>query len=388
MEYDPGIGKQIGAAYSNSSQEPTKFLELLKRHPEFLRNADGTDEWMWQAAMNGNLPLLQGLVALGLDVNESMDRDDPADPNPFYQAEGPILQAAGHGHLEMVRWLLERGARINYEVHGRRRCLPLVDAAIHGHLQVVKLLVEHGADIHHMFNGYNPITWAEDNGQCHVRDYLRSLGARTLRETTPPDYPAAHDRFLQTMTHRHGRPGRWRLTIAGDPTVSVRCIPANRKSKELEVFTVGLSDHRLATPDFPHACTELHLRFPPDWPLGSKAAERKWPVDWLVRIVGELRRATRWPDPPVVFADEPPAPLGPGTALCAWVCLEWRAATVEAPDYRFIRVHSLVPVYAEELELVRRAGTDELVRRLEARELPTWVDPRRPNVAEAPPDAS
>jgi hypothetical protein len=50
-------------------------------------------------------------------------------------------------------------------------------------------------------------------------------------------------------------------------------------------------------------------------------------------------------------------------------------------DYRFIRVHSLVPVYAEELELVRRAGIEELVRRLEARGLPTWVDPRRPNVA-------
>jgi hypothetical protein len=90
----------------------------------FLRNADGTDEWMWKAAMDGNLPLLQGLVAPGLDVNESKDRDDPADPNPFYQAEGPILQAPGNGHLEIVRWLLERGARINYEVHGRRRCLP------------------------------------------------------------------------------------------------------------------------------------------------------------------------------------------------------------------------------------------------------------------------
>jgi hypothetical protein len=44
------------------------------------------------------------------------------------------------------------------------------------------------------------ITWAEDHGHCHVRDYLRSLGARTLRETTPPDYPAAHDLFLRTMT--------------------------------------------------------------------------------------------------------------------------------------------------------------------------------------------
>jgi hypothetical protein len=27
------------------------------------------------------------------------------------------------------------------------------------------------------------------------------------------------------------------------------------------------------------------------------------------------------------------------------------------------------------------AGIEELVRRLEARGLPTWVDPRRPNVA-------
>ena len=101
---------------------------------------------MWMAAMEGKLPFLKLIVELGLDVNESCDLPDP--DNPFCTFEGPILHAASEGHVEVVRWLLEKGAKINYTVNGQVRCLPLLRAACHGHLDVVRQLVEHGADLH------------------------------------------------------------------------------------------------------------------------------------------------------------------------------------------------------------------------------------------------
>jgi len=160
-----------------------------------------------------------------MDVNETRDHGNPNDP--FYQPEGPIVDAASSGHLEVVRWLLQHGAKINYVVQGKPRCLPLVRAATEGYPDIVKLLVEHGADIHATWRGLNAATQAEDFGHFEIRDYLRSLGGRTLREITPPDYPSGHKRFLKAMTEQRGPVCDWRLELPGDPLVVLYLIAAN-----------------------------------------------------------------------------------------------------------------------------------------------------------------
>jgi ankyrin repeat protein len=133
---------------------------------------------MWEAAINGQLPLVECLVGLGQDVNERKDAVDPDDPDcSFCQVEGPIVQAAGEGHVELVRWLLEHGARINYTVNGKVRCLALLRAATNGHLEVVKLLIASGAAIRASFNGHTPLSQAVAYGHAAVADYLRSVGA-------------------------------------------------------------------------------------------------------------------------------------------------------------------------------------------------------------------
>jgi hypothetical protein len=180
------------------------------------------------------------------------------------------------------------------------------------------------------------------------------------------------------------------LTIAGDPTVSVRCIPANRKSKELEVFTVGLSDHRLATPDFPRACTELHLRLPPDWPPGLPGRRHHQQRRPVHRARHHQRRGHpgRRRRPHVGQHPEHRRLVQPGPA-----------DQLHRPRHPRQQRHHLhrqrdgaANGYSElaaigesgavrSLTVQDGAGIEELVRRLEARGLPTWVDPRRPNVA-------
>lgn len=174
MEPDHDVSMSAGMAFDAGNL--VEFRSLLRAYPELLRGSDGRDRWMWQAAIIGNLPFLQCLVGLGQDVNESMDVPDPEDP--FCQFEGPILHAAGEGHLEVVRWLLEQGAKINYTVNGKIRCLPLLRAASYGHLEVAKLLVDHGADIHAAFNGHTPLSQAVNYGHPEVAEYLRSVGAK------------------------------------------------------------------------------------------------------------------------------------------------------------------------------------------------------------------
>jgi ankyrin repeat protein len=171
MSWDPSISRIINVPFE--AGDLVEFTRLLRAHPEYLRHVDGTDLWMWRAAMGGQLPFVQALVDLGLDVNVPKDREDPDDP--YSCPEGPILQAASEGHLNVVRWLLDHGAKINYVVQGKPRCLPLMRAAGNGHIDVVKLLVEHGADVHATWKGVNALTHAYNYGQQSVSDYLRSL---------------------------------------------------------------------------------------------------------------------------------------------------------------------------------------------------------------------
>jgi hypothetical protein len=362
-----------------------EFSILLRAHPEFLRDPDGKDCWMWLAAHQGKLEIIKALVDLGMDVNERWAGADDDPTSPFYEPVGPILHAAGAGHLETVRWMLEHGAKINFPIKGIQTCLPLQYAATGGHLDVVRLLVENGAEFNYVSNGSNPITRAEDFGRFAIRDYLHSLGARTLRETTAPNYATAQKRFIKYLTQQRGPLADWRIKIPGDPLVTIRLIPANKKCKFQTLFTVGLSDHRLPQGQYEFACTELQCMLPRKWRLTDAAlkdAEWNWPVEWLKRIIGELRLLDWWPKEPLVFMNgDPPAALAPGTTLSGWLCLRALSEGIQAPDYRWIIIHSLFPIYAEEKALVEQSGHEELVNRLQANNVPLHVDPKRKNVA-------
>ncbi|ODQ50797.1 ankyrin, partial [Saitoella complicata NRRL Y-17804] len=57
---------------------------------------------------------------------------------------GPLNSACLHGDLEMVRLLLNHGARINH--HGDKGDTPLHDAVANEHEDVVRILLASGAN--------------------------------------------------------------------------------------------------------------------------------------------------------------------------------------------------------------------------------------------------
>jgi ankyrin repeat protein len=85
-------------------------------------------------------------------VRELLDQDPslanrPSDYVTYYACSGaPLRNAAGAGHLEIVRLLIERGADPNLPEEGiAPRGHALHSAVCGGHIEVVRLLLEHGA---------------------------------------------------------------------------------------------------------------------------------------------------------------------------------------------------------------------------------------------------
>ncbi|MEX0714950.1 MAG: ankyrin repeat domain-containing protein [Planctomycetaceae bacterium] len=375
-EWSAELSREINRAYE--AGDLAAFSALLRKHPQQLRRRNGTEIWMHTAAQKGKLAFIEALVELGVGVNESEDPPGEEDSAP----EGPIQVAAAFGHLDVVRYLLDHGAKINFDYKGKPRCEPLVSAATGGHLEIVKLFVEHGADL--KASGTWAIEQAYTLSKWDVYDYLHSLGLRHRRETTPPDYPAAHEKIVAKMTGKFGPLGEWSRTLPGDPEVTLRFIPAAKTYKANTVFTVGLSDRRLPRGRKEFAAGELEIVLPKSWPMDDKSLadpQWNWPLVWLERIVNELRAADRWPDRPVLFPAEASAePLGPKTKQTAWLCLERLGESVDAPDRRLIDFHTLFPIYPEERALTEREGDKALLAILDEKKAPLHVDPKRKSV--------
>lgn len=90
-----------------------------------------------------------------------------------------LALATQHGHADVVALLLDAGVDPNRynPVGAHAHSTPLHQAALAGHLDVVRLLVERGArldirDIH--FHG-TALDWAEHGGQSEVVAYLRQV---------------------------------------------------------------------------------------------------------------------------------------------------------------------------------------------------------------------
>jgi ankyrin repeat protein len=94
-----------------------------------------------------------------------------------------LALAAQHGHLEIVRLLLDASEDPNrYNPKGNHaHSTPLHQAVWSGHDSVVRLLVERGArlDMKDTIYEGTPLGWAEYGGRMGIAEYLRAQGEKT-----------------------------------------------------------------------------------------------------------------------------------------------------------------------------------------------------------------
>jgi len=138
------VNERISDAFHARDLET--FTDLLRRHPEFRCNEDGSDRWLSWAAGEGDVEMLDLLVSLGLDVNNTSSGQAEIEAS-FYDPTGCISHACRKGQIEAVKWLLAHGAELT--CHGVEGADASRSEALRseGHIEVVRLLVQHGADI-------------------------------------------------------------------------------------------------------------------------------------------------------------------------------------------------------------------------------------------------
>ncbi len=118
-------------------------------------------------------------AAMG-ELGQAMQALPNADPQTRQRA---LAMAAQHGYVGIVRLMLDGGEDPNRfaPVGGHSHATPLHQAALAGHEDVVRLLVERGArtDIRDILHGGTPLDWAEYAKQKTIAEYLREHGSES-----------------------------------------------------------------------------------------------------------------------------------------------------------------------------------------------------------------
>jgi hypothetical protein len=174
--------------------------------------------------------------------------------------------------------------------------------------------------------------------------------------------------------------------------VDVHHVPPAADRPFHALVTSGMSELPMTTPPGAEAFqyAELIVLLPPAWPLSQEAFEDEanyWPVRWLKQLARLPHEFGTWlgyghsipnGDPPVPFA---PTTKLSGMLLATAVSLPEAASELRLDDERSVFFWTVIPLYAEEMELKLRKGADALLDKLANAGITDIIDPTRPNVA-------
>lgn len=106
------------------------------------------------------------------------DRDVSSNAVDKSNGKSLLMYAARAGSSDMVAYLLDKGADVNY-ANGVNETA-LMYGVLSENLPVVMLLVSHGANLNANSYGWTPFKWARDIGNKNspVAKYLLKMGAR------------------------------------------------------------------------------------------------------------------------------------------------------------------------------------------------------------------
>jgi ankyrin repeat protein len=175
-------------------------VELVNTLLDFGAAVEGPEPKKWGSPLMtalafGYPPAAKALAARGARI-ESLPAaaglgrlDDARRLLPAADAESrhkALALAAQHGHADVVRLLLDAGEDPDrYNPEGNHaHSTPLHQAVCAGQAEVVRLLVERGArtDIKDKVHHGTPLGWAEHCGQPEIAEYLRLIEKNPSRE--------------------------------------------------------------------------------------------------------------------------------------------------------------------------------------------------------------
>ncbi len=157
------IIKRIRNAIKQGDYDTLKML--INENPEVLNEMTPFGTWLHVAAKRGHLEIVKYLVEKGLDVNIKGGTFD-----------GSALNVASlGGDTETVKYLIANGAVMDVSLAKRN---PLFSAIQGGHMDVVQYLVQKGIDITVRYNTENlnnisAYEFAVEFGQTKIANYIK-----------------------------------------------------------------------------------------------------------------------------------------------------------------------------------------------------------------------
>lgn len=122
------------------------------------------------------MPYTAALGEGNLKFVKSMIESEKAKVNEKFFGWSALQIAANKGQLEVVKYLLDKGAEINYQ-HPVSMNTAFHLAALSNHKNVLKYLVERGADVNIKLKAdVSLIRPLKDEGNTEMVEYLKSLG--------------------------------------------------------------------------------------------------------------------------------------------------------------------------------------------------------------------
>lgn len=157
------ITKEFWTAFEDKNL--AKVRALLREDPSRLSMLTPMGTLLHSAVTEGSLPIVKLLVKMGIDVNRGSN--EGANPTP-------IDTAALEGHLDIAKYLLDNGAKMDTSEPARN---PLFSAIYGGHTEIARLLLDRGIDFRVRYNGKNmnnvdAMAFAKQWGRAEIVELL------------------------------------------------------------------------------------------------------------------------------------------------------------------------------------------------------------------------
>lgn len=165
LELEPAL---VGSVDENGLS--AVLVALYNNHPEIasILVERGARLDIFAACAAGNLERVCQLVDAQPGLANAVAKDG-------FQ---PLGLATFFGHLDVARFLLQRGAEVNSPSDNGLHVMPLHSAAANCHLEIARLLLEEGAMVNaRQADDFTPLHAAAQNGQLEMVKLLLDYGA-------------------------------------------------------------------------------------------------------------------------------------------------------------------------------------------------------------------
>ena len=176
-----------------SAGEISMVTNLLEADPSLLNSKNGQGQsGVLLAAYNRRTEVRDALIARGakLEIHDAAAAGQLTQVTALVEADGnlaksfspdgfPVLAlAAVFGHIEVAKYLHDKGGDVNAVSTNPSRYTALTGAVASGHSAIVEWLLANGAGVNYRYGaGYSPLLTAAANGHLEIVKMLLANGA-------------------------------------------------------------------------------------------------------------------------------------------------------------------------------------------------------------------